>query len=775
MTKPTVYSIPFASSGQISWIVAQHGYEGNSNLTLLVRKDVMNPKFPWSTSHQKSYDQCYMDRWFNLNPANITGKGVYDDKPLLELGKIPLVTIKTRTSDSVKSTLQRRVFALSHRELGHTTHSDDSTPIPYFNSNARRQAGGLYWTRNPMDSTTLSFNWRLRATAVKTDGSFGADEQTNTLWEYIGNPMHCRPAFCLPSDITVDDVNGWILGNQPPGAPGSVTVPKNHTALGNNQVLADAPFAVNWTHASDPDHTANQLSYTIQRNYDEEKLLGILRWTTIASGVTGTSYTINSGIPKNSAKTARYRVIASDPYVQSSQSATSALIDVVSNSAPTTPPSITVVSPTFEKGDAVTVTWGASTDPDNNLSGYILERSTDGGTTWTRIPNSSATFAINSRTWSGTLNTSWTQVRFRVKAFDAFAFESAYRTSTNYTLKDPVKITVAQASSSTIKNGSTYTTDAARTVIFSVANSADTNMTAKYTTKLTRNGALVESKNAVITGGLYTLSLTKLQWQCLLNGSHTYTLSVTDAAGNSGQAGIAFAKNISKAIIKSEPFEVQLNNGIIKNFLMNVAGKFPAGSILAVQITNNAKDPSPVWQDVTPSQLDGGYHPVNNTTVAKGNWFAVRVTLQRGTATDPRWISQISGMAGLSQTFILAEDNKQLREDLDTLANSVEANRLAAFKYKGSVAAFANLPPNPNLNDVWETTNTGDEWYWSGSAWKPFGPTIVADAVPTANSTNLITSGGVEAAFAALVERIETLEQLLADAAEAMIGGNGNA
>ena len=80
----------------------------------------------------------------------------------------------------------------------------------------------------------------------------------------------------------------------------------------------------------------------------------------------------------------------------------------------------------------------------------------------------------------------------------------------------------------------------------------------------------------------------------------------------------------------------------------------------------------------------------------------------------------------------------------------IEANRLAAFTYQGGVADFDSLPENPELNDVWKTEDTGDEWYWDGGAWHAFGPTIVLDTVPTENSANPVSSGGVWAAIGAV-------------------------
>lgn len=46
------------------------------------------------------------------------------------------------------------------------------------------------------------------------------------------------------------------------------------------------------------------------------------------------------------------------------------------NSAPNMPSSISVPS-NVKGGETITIMWGAATDPDGNLSGYILEKKTD--------------------------------------------------------------------------------------------------------------------------------------------------------------------------------------------------------------------------------------------------------------------------------------------------------------------------------------------------------------------------------------------------------------
>ena len=104
----------------------------------------------------------------------------------------------------------------------------------------------------------------------------------------------------------------------------------------------------------------------------------------------------------------------------SSVQATSATRTISSNSAPTTPSSLTI--PTSIAGDStITITWEASTDPDGNLAGYVLERSTDGGSTW------SERYRGDALTTTDHIPAGTAMVRYRVKAYDTYNAESGYK------------------------------------------------------------------------------------------------------------------------------------------------------------------------------------------------------------------------------------------------------------------------------------------------------------------------------------------------------------
>ena len=84
---------------------------------------------------------------------------------------------------------------------------------------------------------------------------------------------------------------------------------------------------------------------------------------------------------------------------------------MIYNQAPTAPSSITVPSEVLG-GENLSISWAASTDPDGNLSGYVLERKVGSGT-WAQI------YKGSSRSYTDAITYGWTSVQYRVKAYDA--------------------------------------------------------------------------------------------------------------------------------------------------------------------------------------------------------------------------------------------------------------------------------------------------------------------------------------------------------------------
>ncbi len=88
---------------------------------------------------------------------------------------------------------------------------------------------------------------------------------------------------------------------------------------------------------------------------------------------------------------------------------------IIWNRAPSKPSSITVPS-NVRGGESLSISWGASTDEDGNLSGYILERQVNGGA-WAQVYK-----GIN-RSYTDAITFGWTSIAYRVKAYDSAGAE----------------------------------------------------------------------------------------------------------------------------------------------------------------------------------------------------------------------------------------------------------------------------------------------------------------------------------------------------------------
>ena len=91
-------------------------------------------------------------------------------------------------------------------------------------------------------------------------------------------------------------------------------------------------------------------------------------------------------------------------------------------------PSSINVPNTIKGGESCSISWATSTDPDGNLEGYIVERSYNGGSSWSQIYQGSST-SISTTIPHGT-----STVMFRVCAYDTDGARSGWRTSGNKTV-----------------------------------------------------------------------------------------------------------------------------------------------------------------------------------------------------------------------------------------------------------------------------------------------------------------------------------------------------
>lgn len=158
------------------------------------------------------------------------------------------------------------------------------------------------------------------------------------------------------------------------------------------------------------------------------------------------------------------------------------------------------------------------------------------------------------------------------------------------------------------------------------------------------DGAVKKTRTNVTSGTQLTFECasTAAEFQKILNGTHTITIEVSD-----GKASATFTATFTKAVHKATitlktPLAV---SGDITAAVMSVVGQTPVGAVYKVEATNNAKDTSPVWQDVTAEAKSGANIVFTNKTAANGAAFNFRITVERGTSAG----GYISGVSGAFQ------------------------------------------------------------------------------------------------------------------------------
>lgn len=156
-------------------------------------------------------------------------------------------------------------------------------------------------------------------------------------------------------------------------------------------------------------------------------------------------------------------------------------------------------------------------------------------------------------------------------------------------------------------------------------------------------------KTKVATGTALTVDWLseKVGYQQVLNGAHTLTLTVSD--GNTTTDWTAtFTKNVTGAKVSlTAPLT---EDDTITVAAMTLEGSFPSDMSLTVEMTNNARDDAPVWENCTDIQRGESrafaHHAFTNKTAAKGAAFNYKVTITRGESGVGGNITMIGGVIG---------------------------------------------------------------------------------------------------------------------------------
>ncbi len=577
-------------------------YDDSCNGTWLLMKDIYESR-QWHSSNTNDYANSTIHSYLNG-----TFLAMFDSNIQKAIKQVKLPYRKgSGTSTTVTSGsngLSAKIFLLSATETsfsfsympsgegaelayfkGCADNSSDSKRVAYLNGSATG-----WWLRSPF------CDFFSHALFVVSDGDWGVS--------VCSRSCGIRPALILPSTLLVSD-DGTVSTNTAPSTPGSISVPSS--------IMGGTNISISWAKSSDAE--SNLAGYKVERSTN-----GGSSWSQIYQG-TATSTTNNVAFGTTSVM---YRVKAYDTEGLESGWRTSSQVTVVNNNAPSAPPSIAVPND-VKGGSALVISWTAASDSDGNLSGYILERSTDGGSSYTQV------YKGNALTYTDTITKGWSTVMYRVKAYDSYNAQSGYTTSTKRTVDNNTTPTITTSSAANLG-----TKSSGFTVSYSVddKDAGDTlTVTEKLdgTTKRTYTATRKTTNSFAVTGEYF---------QKITNGSHTMTVTVTDGKATVTKT-FTFTKAVTAASITlAKPMEADAQ---ITLCAITVGGLIPADAVFKVEVTNNGKDSSPVWEDATTEARNGRNHLFTNQTAANGFAFNFRVTAERGASGESGYIASIQG------------------------------------------------------------------------------------------------------------------------------------
>lgn len=579
-------------------------YDDSCNGTWLLMKDIYE-KRQWNSSNTNDYANSTIHSYLNSTFLNLLEPNI---KRAIKQVKLPYRkgSGSSETVTSGSNGLSAKIFLLSAAETSFShayMPSGEGTELAYFkgcaddSSDSKRVAyfgrfADFWWLRSPSCSGYSNY-----ALYVGSDG--GLDD-------YLSPSSYgIRPAFVLPSTLLVSD-DGTVSTNTAPSTPWNISVPSS--------IMGGTNISISWAKSSDDE--SNLSGYKVERSTN-----GGWSWSQIYQG-TATSTTDNIAFGTTSVM---YRVKAYDTEGLESGWRTSSLVTVVNNNAPSAPPSIAVPKD-VKGGSTLVISWTAASDSDGNLSGYILERSTDGGSAYTQV------YKGNALTYTDTIANGWSTVMYRVKAYDTGGMESGYTTSAIRTVRYNVAPAINASSTNlgekNVPFDFTYTVTDADGDTLTVTEKLD-GKTTNTRTGLASGTALTFEQASTADGFLR-----------ILNGSHTIKITANDGK-ESTSLNATFTKSVTSASVTlTTPLAV---DGDITVAILQVSGSIPNDAAFKTEATNNALDDSPVWQDVTAEVRKGTNIVFENQTASAGAAFNFRISVERGASGEGGYIDSVSG------------------------------------------------------------------------------------------------------------------------------------
>ncbi len=582
-------------------------YDASCDGTWVLMKD-LNEKRQWNSTYNNNYKtssiHAYLNSiWFYKLDPNIQVK--------VKSVKIPYVNGNAYGPiASGADGLECKVFQLSGSEVGLESGTyrvpADGTKLDYF-------VAGINDDANKKRIAYLNGSasiWQLRSSGNHRSTS------TEYIWVIYDNGASNgigaantntapRPSMIMPKDLWVRD-DGTVITNTAPETPSSITIP--------SQINGGSTITVEWGAASDAE--GNLEGYKVERSLD-----GGTIWAQIYQGP---ARSITNLVPFGSGSV-MYRVKAYDTEGLESGWKTSAQITVINNTAPTVPGFLTVPEQ-VQGGQTLAVAWGASTDGENNLAGYSLERQVDGGD-WAVV------YSGGELDFTDAITKGWQTVAYRVRAFDVHSAYSGFAVSetraVNNNTPPAIICEYPENTSLGVKNQG-----------FEIPYSVSDEEGDEVTVTESVDGTALRIF-AVELGAENRFTLEGADWMKLLNGRHT--LSITAADGKSSAVhSLGFEKLVTSASVTLE--KPMSADGPITVCVLSVSGSIPADAAYTVEVTNNGLDAAPVWEDCTAAVRAGVNHIFENTKAStKGFAFNFRLNVSRGESGVGGYITSVQG------------------------------------------------------------------------------------------------------------------------------------
>lgn len=156
------------------------------------------------------------------------------------------------------------------------------------------------------------------------------------------------------------------------------------------------------------------------------------------------------------------------------------------------------------------------------------------------------------------------------------------------------------------------------------------------------DGKTAKTRTGVASGTALTFEQTASAagFQKILNGNHTITVEVSDGK-ETVSTSATFTKAVHAASVTlAEPLAVE---GDITVAVLQVTGSIPDDAKFKAEVTNNALDSSPVWQDATTEVKKGVNIVFENKTATNGAAFNFRISVSRGASGTGGYIEAVSG------------------------------------------------------------------------------------------------------------------------------------